>query len=85
MRVEVTGKRYDLVFTHLHVNRGECDPPTKANKQIRIRKNLPPFEKLEVIVHELLHAADWHKDEDWVELAALDIARVLWALGYRDD
>ena len=41
-------------------------------------------ERLEVLLHELVHAAGWHIDEAFVERFASDAARALWRLGYRD-
>jgi hypothetical protein len=41
-------------------------------------------EKLEVVIHELVHAAGWHIDEEFTEIFAKDVARVLWRLGYRE-
>ena len=63
--------------------RGDCDPPDVKNKMIRIAEDLPPSEELEVTIHEALHACDWYKDEEWVELAAKDISRMLFRLGWR--
>ena len=64
--------------------RGDCDDPATKNKRIRISNKLPPREELEVIIHECLHACDWHKDEEsWIEPVADDIARLLWKLGWR--
>ncbi len=63
--------------------RGDCDDPTTKNKTIRIANNLPPIEQLEVVIHEALHASDWFKDEEWIEEVAVDIARLLWRLGWR--
>jgi len=40
--------------------------------------------RLEVIVHELLHALNPTQSEEHVEQQGKDIARVLWALGYRE-
>ena len=40
-------------------------------------------ERLEVLIHEMLHAAYWDLDESAIEGAAADVARVLWRLGYR--
>jgi len=62
---------------------GDCDPPDTKNKKIRIANTLPPKEELEVTIHECLHAADWYKDEEWIEPVAADIARLLWRLGWR--
>ena len=49
---------------------------------VSIRPGLPRSRELEIIIHELLHAADWYKDEEWVEDAGNDIAKILVALGY---
>ena len=53
------------------------------NKEIRIKKNLSEREELEVTVHELLHAVEWSKDEEWVEQSGVEIAEALWKLGWR--
>lgn len=73
-------------ITKIEEARGDCDSPDTKGKRIRISKSLPPREELEVIIHECLHAADWHKDEDsWVAPVADDIARLLWRLGWRKE
>lgn len=48
-----------------------------------IRPGLKNRRKLEIILHELLHAADWAKDEEWVTETAEGMSKVLWNLGYR--
>jgi hypothetical protein len=50
---------------------------------IDISPDLKNRVELEVHIHELLHCADWSKDEHWVQTTAADIARILWELGYR--
>jgi hypothetical protein len=65
-------------------NRGDCDPPNQPNKEIRISSALRGEERLEVLIHELVHAAGWHIDETFVERFARDAARAFWRLGYRD-
>ena len=85
MRIKVGNKYWNLVFTELDEETGgECDSPDTNGKEIRIATDLKKQDELEVIIHELLHAADWSKDEEWVEVIADDIARVLWKLGWRD-
>jgi hypothetical protein len=85
MRVKVGNKYWNLLFTELDEETGgECDSPDTNGKQIRIATDLKKQDELEVIIHELLHAADWSKDEEWVEVIADDIARILWKLGWRD-
>ena len=84
MRVQILGKRWQLRFAPNMAGRGDCEPPTQPNKAIRISSTLADEERLEVLLHELLHAAGWHIDESFVERFATDAARVLWRLGYRD-
>ena len=86
MRVKVGNKYWNLLFTELDEETGgECDSPDTNGKEIRIATDLKKPDELEVIIHELLHAADWSKDEEWVEVIADDIARVLWKLGWRNN
>lgn len=63
--------------------RGDVDPPWKTGKAIRIQSGLRGQEKLEIIIHECLHAAFWMIDEEYVHTFAEDIAKVLWDLGLR--
>jgi len=39
--------------------------------------------RLEVLIHEMLHACYWDLDEEAIDITARDIARVLFRLGYR--
>ena len=83
MHVRLCGKRWKLRFTALQNNRGECDGPTIAGKEIRIDRRLKGMERLEILIHECLHAIDWRADEEHVAQSAADLARTLWRLGYR--
>lgn len=83
MRIDVLGKRWRLRFAPNLKNRGDCDDPSISNKEIRISSSLVGEEKLEVLVHELVHASNWHLDEKFVAQLAEDLARILWRLGYR--
>ena len=83
MIVSILGKRWKLSFRPLRDCRGICDAPTAPRKAIRIDTRLKDEERLEVIIHECLHAADWTKDEEFIEAEARDIAKILWRLGYR--
>ena len=51
---------------------------------ISIRPGLTRKRELEVLIHELLHAADWTKDESWVHETSEDITAFLSALGFSD-
>lgn len=84
MKIKILNKIWELEFFPNLENRGECDHPCSANKQIRVRKDLEDEERLEILIHEMLHAAFWHLDEEYVLTAAEDIAKVLWRLGYND-
>lgn len=84
MKISVGGKLWGF---HRKRMRGKydglCDPPDKPGKTITVDARLKDEEELEVIVHELMHALDWHKSEEAVDGGAKDFARVLWRMGYR--
>lgn len=77
--------RYELVSrVDKEGSRGECDPPDQKNKAIRVLRNLTGEERMEVTIHEQIHAAGWHIDEKFVEQFAADLARNLFKLGFKD-
>lgn len=51
--------------------------------KIYIRPDTSGRVRLDTIIHEALHVADWTKEEEWVEDTATGIAKLLWDLGYR--
>ena len=81
MHVTILGKRYELTFVpRLAKNTfGECEHPTEPGKKIRVKQGLGEKQTLDT----LIHAADWSKEEEWIETVASDITRILWRLGYR--
>ena len=84
MKIKILGKMWNFVREKTPQNQdGFAEDPKTPNKRIVIRPRLSGERELDVIIHELLHAADWHKDEGWVSQVGSDIARVLWRLGYR--
>lgn len=89
MHFTLLGKRWQILWTNKFTDpniRGECDPPDKLNKAIRIKRRLGMETELDTIIHECLHAAAWHMfDEQYVTQAAADIARLLIRLGWRND
>jgi len=90
MQIELLGKRWRIErprsITHDGVpQHGECDPPDKLNKAIRVVSYVKDREELETFLHEMLHGCDWSKDEDWIEEAAFDLSVALWRLRYRRD
>ena len=84
MRIRILNKRWRLRFAPNLANRGDCDGPAAKHKEIRVLSGLRGEERLEVLIHEMLHAAGWHIDEAFVEQFARDVARALWRLGYRN-
>lgn len=83
MTVNILGRRWRLRFCRLEKNYGDCDPPGQPNKEIRISSRIGGQHELEILLHEMLHAAGWHIDEEFVGRSAADMARVLYRLGYR--
>lgn len=84
MQITVSNRRWNLRFVRTKAYDGECDPPDKANKEIRIADRLKGEAKLDCVLHEMLHAAGWPLDEKFVEQFATDAARVLTKLGYTE-
>ena len=79
MRHKIRGKMWNVRrVPNLGNARGSCDPPTKPNKEIKILSSLRGQEFLEVLLHEILHAALWDLDEQAVSETAEDAARAIW-------
>lgn len=77
------GKKGDPDQKLSKTDSGLTEAPSLKGKRIFLREQLPMKKELDTTIHECLHAADWSKDEEWVEDAAHDIARILWRLGWR--
>ncbi len=87
MQLTIMGKRWLLQFVpwiDSKRSRGHCDPPDKPKKEILILERLKGEERLEVLIHEQVHAAGWHLDEGYVKQFSIDLARNLTKLGYSD-
>jgi hypothetical protein len=83
--LQIAGKRWRLRFVKgLGTDVGQCDSPSTPQKEIRILASLSGIEKLDTIIHEFFHAANWHVDEEFTDAFATDLARTLWRLGYRE-
>lgn len=61
---------------------GDCSDPNKKGKVIRYFCGMKGETRLDVIIHEMLHACFWDVAEEGVEESACDIAKILWNLGY---
>lgn len=62
--------------------RGDCRRLGAGGYAIRVLDELDDGERLEVLLHELLHAAYWDLDEEAVQETAADIARILQRAGW---
>jgi hypothetical protein len=62
---------------------GLCEHPDDRGKRIFIRARQRGVKRLDSQIHEMIHAADWQKDEEWVHDVAHDLARALWRFGWR--
>lgn len=83
--IRIRGKMWKLRFARVpDDHNGNCDSPTAKGKSIRIRPSLSGEKRLEVLIHEMMHAAHWDLDEEVVSETSQDIARALWRIGYRD-
>ncbi len=90
MKAKILGRVWDVRFVaNLGETedgekvRGNCDSPKTPAKAIRILNSLEGEEQLDVIIHEFAHAADWWKDEEFIEQFGSDLARLLTRLGYK--
>jgi len=93
-RVKILRKYWRLIFQPLgrHRHEGErvhglCDPVIVPKKTILIDSRLSGQERLEAIIHEIVHASDqcavgFVHSEDYVTHLSRDIARILTQLGY---
>ncbi len=78
MRIRILGKYWTFRFVpNLGKNHGTCGHPESPEKQIRVEQGLRGEALLEVVIHEVLHAANWHLDEEFVTEFASDVARIL--------
>lgn len=91
MRFTVDGRRFTLSFPSRRPrNRGVlCDGLTTCApgqpRTVKVWDGLEGEDRLNTILHELLHAAGWPLDEAFVEEYGTVAASVLWKLGYRND
>jgi len=77
--VTIFGQPWTLRYARLRKLCGDCNSDTKT---IRIAKGLSTETEMDTIIHECLHAAGWHIDEEFVGRFATDVARVLTELGF---
>lgn len=61
---------------------GSCDHPlNKGKPMISLPDGFKENRKtMELLIHEALHASNWHASEELVAQTAEDVARMLWKL-----
>jgi hypothetical protein len=63
---------------------GMTEAPWFKNKRLFLRHGIRNEKRrMEAAIHEFTHAADWYKDEEWVEQFGHDLTNFLYALGVR--
>jgi hypothetical protein len=82
-QVKLMGSEWTLAFTRRMKDcYGYCNNRTK---RIAIDQSTKGQKRLEILIHEMLHACGWHIDENFVKEAAKDMATILTELGYTAD
>jgi hypothetical protein len=72
----IRGTQYAIKQVRMK-NRGSCDCPKIENPTIKIKKSLGEVEKLEVLIHEILHACFWDMDEQAIDESAVSISEII--------
>ena len=62
---------------------GWCTDPDGANPEIQIWKKLVGRTRLDTLLHELLHAAEPHKEHGYINNVAAAMTELLWEDGWR--
>ena len=81
--------KFKIIFEDIDGLRCDTDnPPEEEEKSISISPRLSKRYRLEVLIHEMLHAEypslKGSSEEEWVDEAARNISSLLWRLGYRE-
>ena len=77
MRVKVLGKYWNLCFKRMPNHYGRCDRPDSVDREIAICAATRGPELLDTVIHEVLHAAGFHIDEEFVAEFATDLTKIL--------
>ena len=78
-RVKINEQRWTVKFVRRIQVDGEpcygvCDV---AKREIRLERGLTGQQLLDTVIHEIMHAAGWNLDEQFIEQTATDIATAL--------
>ena len=90
MIVNIFGKHWDLQFCKRLPRlpdksqaRGWCEPPDAPGKRIVVRAGMSDHDTLRTLIHEYGHAADWTRDEEFIDRFADDLAVILERCGWQ--
>ena len=73
---DIRGTKYLIKESRIK-DLGQCDSPSKPKPTIRINRKLKGFKRLEVLIHEILHACHWDLDEEAIDETAQVLATIL--------
>jgi len=62
---------------------GDCGHPDDRTPTIRVRRAVEGINRMDLIIHEALHAIYPDESEEIVHRSATELANLLWACGYR--
>lgn len=82
MKISILNEKLNLKFVK-RISKDVVGLYDPDKKEIKILETLSSKDKMDTTIHELLHVADYYKDEQWVRTVATDITDVLWKMGYR--
>ncbi len=86
MKIKILNRVWELEFSSRLAKDtdGTCDSPSTPNKKITVRPIKDEKYRLQVLLHEMIHAACWEVfAEEYVDNLSHDFANILWRLGYR--
>jgi hypothetical protein len=75
--IVLIGKKWLLRFVYNLSGHGDCDPPWRRGKQIRISNKLRGKDLLETIIHECTHGSFWMLDESYVTEFSHDLTKII--------
>ena len=76
-KATILGRSWSFVLLKLRDRWGDCSDPNKPRRTIRIEEKQTDKQLINTTIHEMLHAAGWHIDEEFVEQFSSDAAAVL--------
>lgn len=75
VKIKLAGESWKIKFMNMHATlHGECDAESKI---IRINKETPENQVIEILIHECLHAIFPYLNEETVDEAAIELGLML--------